>query len=87
MPAFSIGAGSRYLKDPEAAKARAEAYRKQRYHQVTDEFDPGWDFEAMARQAQFALNLGLKVADAPAMPAWKPGEAFARAREASKAAK
>lgn len=86
VPAFSIGAGSRYLKDPEAAKARAEAYRKQRYHQVTDEFDPGWDFETMARQAQFALNLGLKVADAPAMPAWKPGEAFARAREASKAA-
>ena len=87
VPAFSIGGGSQYLKDPEAARARAEAYRKQRYHQVTDEFDPTWDFEAMARQAQFTLKLGLKVADAPAMPGWKPGEAFARAREAFKAAK
>ncbi|MFN8011724.1 MAG: M28 family peptidase [Holophagaceae bacterium] len=87
VPAFSIGGGSQFVKDPEGAKARAEAYRKQRYHQVTDEFDPAWDFEAMARQAQFTLNLGLKVADAPAMPAWKPGEAFARAREASGTAK
>jgi Zn-dependent M28 family amino/carboxypeptidase len=85
VPAFSIGGGSVYVKDPEGAKARVEAYRKGRYHQVTDEFDPTWDFGAMARQAQFTLNLGLKVANAPAPPAWKPGEAFARAREVSKA--
>ena len=74
------------MRDPEGAKARAEAYRTNRYHQVVDEFDPAWDMAAMAQQAQFTLNLGFHVANAPALPAWKPGEAFGRARELKSAA-
>jgi hypothetical protein len=30
----------------------------------------------MVQQAQFTLNLGYAVANAPAMPTWKKGEAF-----------
>jgi Zn-dependent M28 family amino/carboxypeptidase len=85
VPAFSISGGSTFAGDAEAARARAEAYRKNRYHQVNDEYDPAWDVAAMAQQAQFALNLGLHVANAPKMPAWKPGEAFARARAQAQA--
>jgi len=36
------------------------------------------------QQAQFTLNLGRMVADAPAMPAWKAGDAFGKVRAAAK---
>jgi Zn-dependent M28 family amino/carboxypeptidase len=79
VPAFSIGSGKEYLKDPEASKAKAEGYAP-KYHQVTDEYDPAWDLSGMTQHAQFALNLGRAVADAPTMPRWKAGDPFGRAR-------
>jgi hypothetical protein len=36
----------------------------------------------MTQQAQFTLNLGEMVANAPKMPAWKAGDAFAKVRAA-----
>ena len=80
VPAFSINSGSDYLGDKAAAKAKAEAYGK-RYHQASDEYDPGWDLAGMVQHAQFALNLGRMVADSPTMPQWKAGDAFGKARQ------
>jgi Zn-dependent M28 family amino/carboxypeptidase len=80
VPSFTVGGGAAFARDGEPAKARADAYRKHRYHQVTDEFDPTWDFEAMAQQARFTLALGLHLANTAAMPTWMPGQAFAAAR-------
>ncbi|MFA9216089.1 MAG: M28 family peptidase, partial [Sphingomonadaceae bacterium] len=77
VPAFSIEAGREYLKDAAAAKVKVDAYAK-RYHQVTDEYDPSWDLAGMTQQAQFTLNLGRMIADAPKMPEWKAGDAFAK---------
>ena len=51
-------------------RAAQEAYTRDRYHQPADEFDPNWDLSGMVQQAQFTLNLGRMIADAPAMPAW-----------------
>ena len=83
IPAFSVGGGSAWVKDVEANNAKAKAYRA-RYHQVNDEYDPSWDLSGMVQQAQFTLNLGRMVADAPAMPAWKAGDAFGKVRAAAK---
>ncbi|MBW3501026.1 M28 family peptidase [Janthinobacterium sp. NKUCC08_JDC] len=80
VPAFSINGGREYIKDVEKSKAKAAAYGP-RYHQVTDEYDASWDLSGMTQQAQFTLNLGLAVANAVKMPAWKPGDAFGKARE------
>ena len=82
VPAFSINGGRDFVKDPEASKAKAAAYGP-RYHQVTDEYDASWDLSGMTQQAQFTLNLGQAVANAPKMPAWKTGDAFGKAREAA----
>ncbi len=79
VPAFSIEGGKTYRKDQEASKAKAKAY-DDRYHQVSDEFDPSWDLSGMVQQAQFTLNLGRAVGDAAKMPAWKAGDAFGKAR-------
>ncbi len=83
IPAFSIRGGKAFIKDPEGSKAKADAYRA-RYHQVTDEYDASWDMSGMVQQAQFTLNLGRMIANAPAMPAWKTGDAFGKVRAAAK---
>ena len=80
IPAFSVGGGGDYVKDGAAATARRKSYGEERYHQVSDEYDPSWDLSGMVQQAQFTLNLGRMVADAPKMPAWKAGDAFGRVR-------
>jgi len=81
VPAFSVSGGHDWVKDKEASEARRKAYGA-RYHQAGDEYDPNWDLSGMVQQAQYTLNLGRMVADAPAMPAWKPGDQFAKARAA-----
>jgi Zn-dependent M28 family amino/carboxypeptidase len=79
VPAFSVGGGHDWVKDKEANDAKRKAYSA-RYHQANDEYDPNWDLSGMVQQAQYTLNLGRMVADAPAMPAWKAGDQFAKAR-------
>ncbi|MCE3262815.1 MAG: aminopeptidase [Pseudoduganella sp.] len=79
VPAFSITSGSDYLGDKAKAEQMRAAYRKS-YHQVSDEYDANWSMAGMTQMAQFTLNLGRMVADAPAMPAWKAGDAFGKAR-------
>lgn len=83
IPAFSIKSGHSYVKDQAAADAKQKAYGP-RYHQVTDEYDAGWDLAGMVQQAQFTLNLGRAIADAPKMPAWKAGDAFGQVRANAK---
>jgi Zn-dependent M28 family amino/carboxypeptidase len=83
IPAFSIEGGQDYIVDPEGSKVKAEAY-KARYHQVTDEYDAGWDMAGMVQQAQFTLNLGRMIANAPNMPVWKAGDAFGKIRSGAK---
>ena len=79
IPAFSIEGGRDYAKNAVAGKAKAKAY-EERYHQVTDEYDASWDLSGMVQQAQFTLNLGRMIANAPKMPAWKAGDAFGKIR-------
>jgi Zn-dependent M28 family amino/carboxypeptidase len=84
IPSFSVEGGEDYVKDAEAAKAKAKTYGEKRYHQVSDEYDPAWDLSGMVQQAQFTLNLGRMIADSPKMPAWKAGDAFGKVRAGAK---
>lgn len=71
VPALSVGGGRDYLGgDPAALRAKAAAYG-QRYHQVTDEYDPTWDLRGMLQQAQFTFDLGQAIANAPTRPTFK----------------
>ncbi len=79
VPAFSVGSGGDYLEQPQASAEKRRAYG-QRYHQVTDEYDPSWDLRGMREQAQFTLNLGRAIADWPHLPKWKAGDPFAKGR-------
>ena len=71
VPALSIGSGQDYIGDDvPALRAKAAAYG-QRYHQVTDEYDPTWDLRGMVQQAQFTLDLGQAIANAATRPTFK----------------
>lgn len=83
VPAFSISGGRDWVTNKEANDAKQKAYGA-RYHQANDEYDPTWDLAGMVQQAQFTLNLGRAVADAPAMPTWKAGDQFGKVREGAK---
>ncbi|MES2902051.1 MAG: M28 family peptidase [Pseudomonadota bacterium] len=79
VPAFSIKGGKTYLKDQAGADAKGATYRA-KYHQVGDEYDPSWDLAGMVQQAQFTLNLGRMIGNAPTMPEWQAGDPFGKAR-------
>lgn len=69
-PGFSLAGQRDYLRDPEASRAKARL-NLERYHTERDDYDPAWDLSGMVQQAQFVLDLGRAVADAPGRPAWR----------------
>jgi Zn-dependent M28 family amino/carboxypeptidase len=86
VPAFNVGSavfsgdGSfAFAHDAPASSGRMRAFTKD-YHQVSDQYDPAWDLSGMVQQAQFTLNLGYAVANAPAMPSWNAGEAWGKVK-------
>ena len=86
VPAFNVGSAVfsgdghfEFVKDQEASSARMVAFKKD-YHQVSDEYHADWDLSGMVQQAQFTLNLGYAVANAPAMQTWKAGDAFSKVK-------
>jgi Zn-dependent M28 family amino/carboxypeptidase len=86
VPAFNVGSavfsGDGYfdfIKNHEQSRARLVAF-KQDYHQPSDEYHADWDLSGMVQQAQFTLNLGYAVANAPNMQSWKAGDAFGKVK-------
>jgi Zn-dependent M28 family amino/carboxypeptidase len=86
VPAFNVGSavfsgdGSfEFEHDQAGSFARMRAFTKD-YHQISDEYKPAWDLSGMVQQAQFTLNLGYAVANAPTRPTWKAGEAWGKVK-------
>jgi Zn-dependent M28 family amino/carboxypeptidase len=86
VPAFNVGSAVfsgdgkfTFERDQAGAEAKMRAFTRD-YHQVSDEYHAEWDLSGMVQQAQFTLNLGYAVANAPAMPTWKAGDAFGKVK-------
>ncbi|GJJ05631.1 hypothetical protein RugamoR64_61690 [Duganella rhizosphaerae] len=86
VPAFNVGSAVfsgdghfEFVKDPVKSAARLVAFKKD-YHQVSDEYHADWDLSGMVQQAQFTLNLGYAIGNAPAMQSWKAGDAFGKVK-------
>jgi len=86
VPAFSISQGENYVGKPAGfGKTVFEEYNDKHYHQPSDEYHDNWDFSGMEQMADFALTLGLDVANLPKLPTWKAGDEFLTTREKSEA--
>jgi Zn-dependent M28 family amino/carboxypeptidase len=82
VPAAYFDAGTEVIGKPAGwGKQQQEAFEAKNYHQVSDELRDDWDFSGAVEDTQFLLYLGEKVANAPALPAWRPGDEFEAARK------
>jgi Zn-dependent M28 family amino/carboxypeptidase len=87
VPGLYLKPGIAYVGHPaEWGREQAELYTKQRYHQASDEYDDSWNYDGMVDDARLAFYCGLLIADADALPTWKPGDEFEAARKAALAA-
>lgn len=84
IPAIYLDGGTELRGQPLAAAREAmDAWTAEHYHQPSDELDDTWNFGGMLEDTQIGFWCGLHVAQADAMPAWKPGDEFEAARQAA----
>jgi hypothetical protein len=81
VPALYGRGGPTYLGRPaDWGRQEQERYERERYHQPSDQFDGEWDLAGAVQDGQLLLLTGLRIASAPRMPSWKPGDEFEAAR-------
>lgn len=61
---------------------RARKWLDTDYHSVNDVVKPDWNWGGPQKLAQVGLVMGMRVADAETMPAWKPTSRFNKPRPA-----
>ncbi|HEX9629540.1 MAG TPA: M28 family peptidase, partial [Pyrinomonadaceae bacterium] len=79
VPSISLKEGDDFVGRPKGwGKQQFDAYNTQHYHQPSDEFDPNWNYQGMIQETEIAMDIGMRIANAPAMPRFKPTDEFAK---------
>lgn len=65
---------------------RARKWLETDYHSPTDTIKPDWDWTGPQTLARVGMIIGLRVANAPAMPVWNASSPFNKQRAAPKPA-
>jgi Zn-dependent M28 family amino/carboxypeptidase len=82
IPAVSVGESTQFAgKDPGFAKKMRDEYNEKDYHQPSDEFKSTWDYSGAVQDLRLLAEMGWRIANDPAMPAYNKGDQFARPRE------
>ena len=81
VPSISLKEGNDYVgHTKEWGEEQFRAYNTAHYHQPSDELRDTWDFRGMIQEADIALAIGMKVANAPQMPKFNEVDEFAKKR-------
>ena len=67
------------------ASEASRIYVRDRYHQPTDAWEPGWEMSGAAADVQLLYSVGRELATGSDWPKWTPGNEFEGVREASAA--
>jgi Zn-dependent M28 family amino/carboxypeptidase len=67
-----------------AGHAAAEAYRRNRYHQPSDEYDPSWDWTGAIHELNVYYLIGRELATTADWPNWNEGDEFRAIRDRSR---
>jgi len=79
VPSISLKEGNDYVgHTKEWGEEQFKAYNTAHYHQPSDEYRESWDFSGMLQEAEIAMAIGRRIADAPTMPRFNTGDEFAR---------
>jgi Zn-dependent M28 family amino/carboxypeptidase len=82
VPAAYFEAGSEVVDKPTGyGEQKKNEYDEKDYHQPSDEVRADWDWSGAVEDTRFYFYLALLTANAPAMPAWRPGDEFEAARK------
>jgi Zn-dependent M28 family amino/carboxypeptidase len=86
VPAAYLKAGTKTVGRPAGwGREQQEAFEAKDYHQPSDELRDDWNLAGAVEDAQLLFFLGVKVANATPLPAWRPGDEFESARRKAQA--
>src|SRR5437588_2226769 len=81
VPSISLKEGSDYVgHSKEWGEQKFKEYNEAHYHQPSDEYRDDWNFQGMIQEADFALAIGRRVADAATLQKFNPNDEFAKTR-------
>lgn len=87
VPPVSVKGGPHFVGRPdEWGRQQQEEWERKHYHQTSDKYPPPpgrWDLSGAVEDAQLQLIVGLRIADAPELPRWSPGDEFEKTRTAA----
>jgi Zn-dependent M28 family amino/carboxypeptidase len=82
VPSLYSRGGPNYADRPHGwGDEQSLNFERHDYHQPSDEYHGDWDFAGTVQDAQLQLVVGLRIANAPQLPRWNPGDEFEKARK------
>jgi Zn-dependent M28 family amino/carboxypeptidase len=82
VPAAYFHHGTEVIGKPAGwGKQWTERFEATDYHQPSDEMKADWDWTGAVQDVALFYELGLRVANADAMPTWRKGDEFEAARQ------
>ena len=86
MPALYAKGGIENLeKGAEYGQSVIDDYTVEHYHKAADNFDPNWDLRGVVQDLNALQQLGKTLANSDKWPNYREGNAFKKARDASRA--
>jgi Zn-dependent M28 family amino/carboxypeptidase len=83
VPPVAVKGGPDYAGQPKGWGEQQQVdFEHKHYHQPSDEYHGDWDLSGDVQDAQLQLVVGLRLANAPSLPQWVPGDEFEGARKA-----
>ena len=84
VPSLYVKSGTTLRDGPEGAgKALLDDYDAKRYHKPGDEYSEAWDVSGSVEDLRLLFEVGARLSNATNWPAWREGNEFRPAREAS----
>ncbi|HEY5062259.1 MAG TPA: M28 family metallopeptidase [Gemmatimonadaceae bacterium] len=82
VPALDTDAGIDFIGKPAGyGLQKRDEYTTNDYHKPSDEVKPDWDLSGGVADARVLFRVGYLVAQADAIPQWKPGAEFKATRD------
>lgn len=83
VPAFDPAPGVEFAGKPDGyGMQKRDDYTTNAYHKPADDIKPDWDLTGAVDDLRLFVVMGYRVANAAAMPQWRPGNEFRAARDA-----
>lgn len=83
IPALYAGTGNDHVEHgKEWTREQKDKYSAEKYHKVTDEFDPNWDLSGAIEDLRLLFKVGYELSMEDTFPNWKEGNEFKAKRDA-----